>query len=181
MSAAVKRVIYVMGVAGCGKSSVGVRLAQAFDADFLDADTVHPAANIEKMSRGEALTDEDRWPWLQSLATMAREAPRAIVIGCSALRRSYRDVLREGNPGAQFVHLTGSRELLAERLAARSGHFMPASLLGSQLQTLEPLEADEAGVTLDVAASIDTLVADAAAHLRAPGEHDRAMQEPARS
>jgi carbohydrate kinase (thermoresistant glucokinase family) len=163
-----KHVVYVMGVSGSGKSRVGQALADAIGARFLDADSMHPAANIEKMSHGIPLTDEDRWPWLRALAAAARDADGSIVIACSALRRVYRDVLREDVPNPFFVELNGPRALLDERLRARPGHFMPASLLDSQLATLEPLQADESGVVIDIGAPVDEIVASATAALGAP-------------
>ncbi|WP_307806998.1 gluconokinase [Naasia sp. SYSU D00057] len=146
--------IVVMGVSGCGKSTVGEALAGELQVDFLDADDLHPAANKEKMAGGTPLTDEDRWPWLAIVgAAMKAETDggRSIVVACSALRRVYRDALRDAAAGPVFfVHLHGTKELLASRLGARKGHFMPTTLLDSQLATLEPLQDDEQGVVLDV-------------------------------
>lgn len=160
--------VVVMGVSAAGKSSVGRELADALGLPFVDADALHPPANVEKMARGEALTDGDRWPWLDAVAARLAEAsPPGIVMACSALRRTYRDRLRAGAPSTVFVHLTGSPELLAERAAARTDHFMPPELLTSQLDTLEPLAADEPGTTIDVAAPVAAIVADARAWLAA--------------
>ncbi len=136
--------VILMGVAGCGKSSVGEALAARLRLCYRDGDDLHPAANVEKMRAGLALSDADRWPWLDLVAAeMAATAP--VIIGCSALRRAYRDRLRAGAGGpVQFVFLDGSREVIAARMAARKGHYMPLSLLDSQFATLEPPGPDEA-------------------------------------
>ena len=142
-----------MGVSGSGKSTIGAALAADLSVDFLDGDDLHSDANKAKMSAGVPLTDEDRLPWLRAVGKAIRaeaEAGRGIVVACSALKREYRDVLREGIDDLFFVYLAGSRELLASRLSHRSDHFMPASLLDSQLATLEPLQPDENGVVIDV-------------------------------
>ena len=143
-----------MGVSSCGKSSVASALAEQHEAIFLDADDYHPASNIEKMSRGDALNDEDRWPWLQHFAnTMANQ--KGLAIGaCSALKRIYRERLTEaaGEP-ILFIHLHGSRDLLEQRIAARENHFMPPSLLESQLATLESPDPDEHAITIDITGS----------------------------
>ena len=152
--------IVVMGVSGSGKSTVGAALAQRLRVPFADADDFHPEANIAKMSSGTPLTDEDRWPWLDLIAEWTAEqdgAGKNTVVTCSALRRIYRDRLRNAPGRTLFVHLVGSPELLEHRLSSRSGHFMPPTLLPSQLATLEPLEADEEGVILDVYHSIDNI------------------------
>lgn len=154
--------VVLMGVAGTGKSSVGVPVADRIGADFAEGDEFHPRANIEKMASGTPLTDEDRWPWLRSLADWTREraeAGRPTVVTCSALRRVYRDVLREGAPDTFFVHLAGTRALILERMSGRD-HFMPASLLDSQFATLEDLEDDENGMVVDIARPVDDIVAD---------------------
>lgn len=166
-SAQQRRHIVVMGVSGCGKSLVGEALAERLGRPFAEADDFHPPANIAKMESGHALTDEDRWPWLRSLgAWMAEQesAGQQSVITCSALRRVYRDLLRESVDGVAFVHLHGDMELIAERMGKRAGHFMPTSLLQSQFDTLEPLEADEEGVVLDIAASPEELVEQAVSY-----------------
>jgi gluconokinase len=152
--------IVVMGVSGCGKSTVGTRLAQRLGATFLDADDFHPPANVERMRQGIALTDAERAPWLDALAARLAAADESVVLACSALKRSYRDALRKGAPALTLVHLTGSPALLAERIGARPGHYMPPTLLPSQLATLEPPGADEHAITLDVAATTEALVAD---------------------
>jgi gluconokinase len=156
------RTVVVMGVSGCGKSTVGMRLAPQLGATFIDADDFHPPANVERMRAGIALTDAERAPWLDALAARLAAAgaeDEAVVLACSALKRSYRDALRRGAPALTLVHLTGSPALLAQRLTARPGHYMPPSLLTSQLATLETPAADEQAITLDVAAATDELVA----------------------
>lgn len=163
--------VVVMGVSGCGKSTVGALLAAISGGEFLDGDSLHPEANIAKMSRGVPLDDDDREPWLRDIGERLGEARlqgRTLVLGCSALKRSYRDLIRSGAPDVVFVHLAGSRELLWERMQARPGHFMPASLLDSQLATLQDLEPDEVGVVLDVAMTPAEL-AEAAARWLARG------------
>ena len=155
-----------MGVSGAGKSTVGAALAQRLGLNFVDADSLHPETNVAKMAAGTPLTDDDRWPWLalvgHALASAEREG---LVIACSALRRAYRDAIRAVAPTAQFVHLTVPVSTLAQRVANRPGHFMPPALLNSQLATLEPLEADEAGVTVDSDDGVDATAETAAAML----------------
>jgi gluconokinase len=145
--------LVVMGVSGTGKSTVARALAERLGWPFAEGDDLHPAANVAKMAAGIALEDADRWPWLDAIAawTAGQAAEgNSTIVTCSALRRAYRDRLRDGVAGTVFVHLFGSPDLLAERMGARKDHFMPASLLPSQLRTLEPLEADEAGFMVDV-------------------------------
>lgn len=145
--------LVVMGVAGSGKSTVARELRDQLGWELAEGDDFHPPDNIAKMSAGVPLTDEDRWPWLDLIAewTAEQEAEgRSTIVTCSALRRVYRDRLRNHAGRALFVHLVGSPELLEHRLASRSGHFMPPTLLPSQLATLEPLEPDEEGITLDI-------------------------------
>ncbi|MEU4249239.1 gluconokinase [Amycolatopsis sp. NPDC026612] len=138
-------VIVVMGVSGSGKTTIGTALAAALDVEYAEADTFHPKANIDKMTAGTPLTDADRAPWLEAIAGWIREhEATGGVVTSSALKRRYRDVLRSGGD-VWFAHLDGPRELLAERMQTRSGHFMPVSLLDSQLATLEPLQPDEPG------------------------------------
>src|SRR6478609_4888928 len=152
--------VTVMGVSGCGKTTVGAAHAQRLHVPFEDADDLHPPTNVAKMSAGVPLDDADRLPWLRAVgAWQDKHAATGGVMSCSALRRSYRDILREAAPEQVFVHLAGDRDLIARRVAARSGHFMPAALVDSQFATLEPLEPDERGVTLDVDQPIDALVA----------------------
>ncbi|MDZ4096387.1 MAG: gluconokinase [Paracoccaceae bacterium] len=144
----------LMGVAGCGKSSVGAVLAPRLGARYLDGDDLHPAANIAKMSRGEALTDADRWPWLALVGRALAGAAlpdRAMILGCSALRRAYRDKIRaEAGHDVCFIHLVGSQQVIADRMAARAGHFMPSALLASQFATLEPPAPDETAISVDI-------------------------------
>ncbi|HEX4400042.1 MAG TPA: gluconokinase [Galbitalea sp.] len=141
--------IVVMGVAGCGKTVVGGLLASKLGYRFVDADDLHPAANVTKMAGGTPLDDDDRWPWLDAVGGTLAQCP-GIVVACSALKRAYRDRLRTRAGDITFVHLVGSPELLARRIASRSEHFMPTSLLESQLRTLEPLDANEHGTEVDV-------------------------------
>jgi gluconokinase len=152
----------VMGVCGCGKSAVGAKLAAALDLAFVEGDDHHSPDNVARMAAGIALTDADRQGWLEALrGEIARAGSRGIVLSCSSLKRAYRDILRTGRelPGqVRFVHLAGERGLIEARMRSRPGHYMPASLLDSQLRTLEPLQADEAGLTLDVREDPDTLV-----------------------
>lgn len=150
--------LVVMGVSGSGKSTVGAALAQRLGVPFVDADDLHPAANIAKMTRGEALDDDDRGPWLETIGGWLADHPRGGVVSCSALKRKYRDQLRAHARDLEFLHLRGSREVIARRQASRPGHFMPASLLTSQFATLEPLEPDEHGVVLDIDQSVDRIV-----------------------
>jgi carbohydrate kinase (thermoresistant glucokinase family) len=153
LSYAAPPVLVVMGVAGSGKSTVGRLVAAELGWDFGEGDALHPAANVAKMAAGTPLTDDDRKPWLARVRAWIDEhvaAGRPGVIACSALKRAYRDALRD--PHVVFVHLAGSRERLAARLAARQGHFMPATLLDSQLAALEPPGAGEQALTVDIAA-----------------------------
>lgn len=160
--------VVVMGVAGTGKSSVAVPTAQRCDAVFLEADDFHPAANVEKMSAGIALTDEDRWPWLDALVDAIRAARaegRPVVMTCSALRRSYRDRLRDADPDLLFLHLSGDRTVIQARMEGRS-HFMPTALLDSQFETLEPLDPDERSIALDIAQPLAAVIDDATTAIR---------------
>ena len=152
--------IVVMGVAGCGKSTIGAALAERLGAEFLDGDSLHPQANIDKMASGTPLNDDDRAPWLAEIGKRFAASNSALVIACSALKRSYRDIIRSADPSVVFVHLHGTRELLNARMTARPGHFMPPSLLESQLTTLEPLQDDEAGIVVDIATSVEDIVND---------------------
>lgn len=162
------RHVVVMGVSGCGKTTVAQRIRDLTGFVFAEADEFHSEANVAKMAAGIPLTDDDRWPWLGSLAVWMAEradAGESTVIACSALRRSYRDVLRAGPPSVDFVHLDGSPEIIRARLATRLGHYMPASLLDSQLATLEPLGPDERGGVLDLAQTPQALAAEAVERL----------------
>lgn len=144
-----------MGVSGSGKTTAARAVQDELGWEFAEGDDFHPQANVDKMASGRPLVDEDRIPWLESLAAWTRErhdAGESTLLSCSALRRSYRDLLRTGGEGTFFVHLVGDKGLLLERMSARE-HFMPPALLESQLDTLEPLGDDEAGMTVDVAAS----------------------------
>jgi len=161
--------IVVMGVSGSGKSTVGGALARRLDLPFEDGDDLHPPANVAKMSAGQPLDDEDRWPWLDAVGEWLASHPDGGVIACSALKRAYRDRLRRHLPSAFFLMLHGEESVLAARLAARRGHFMPTSLLRSQLETLEPLEPDENGATVDVGGAVDETVAAAVSHLQVSG------------
>ena len=141
--------VVVMGVAGSGKTTVAEGLAARMHWLFAEGDAFHPAANVAKMHAGTPLTDEDRWPWLRLIGDWMSEqetAGRSAVITCSALRRVYRDLLREGRPAVRFLHVTLPEVAIADRLEHREGHYMPPSLLPSQLATLEPLQPDEPGV-----------------------------------
>lgn len=153
-----RRQIVVMGVSGSGKSTVGAALAQRLRVPFADADDFHPAANIAKMTAGQPLDDDDRYPWLATIGQWLADHPDGGVMSCSALKRRYRDQLREQCPEVEFLHLHGTPEVISARQASRPGHFMPASLVASQFATLEPLEDDEAGIVVDVAADIDSIV-----------------------
>lgn len=154
----------IMGVSGSGKSLIGAKLAAALHIDFVEGDDLHPPENVKRMAAGVPLTDDNRRGWLLRIADRLHAAQRArigLVVSCSALKRSYRDLLSSsGSADVRFVYLTGSRELLAERLAGRRGHFMPASLLESQLATLEEPAPDEDAWVCDIRDPPDTIVAD---------------------
>lgn len=144
--------IVVMGVSGNGKSTLGGKLEERFGWPFAEGDDFHPKANVEKMQSGTPLTDDDRWPWLRELRDWIAEhdqAGQSTLMACSALKRSYRDLLREGAEGVFFLHLVGDKALLLERMEGRD-HFMPSSLLDSQLDTLEQLGDDERGATVGI-------------------------------
>ncbi len=159
--------IVVMGVSGSGKTTVGQRLAQRLGLSFEDADDLHPAANVAKMAAGHPLTDDDRAPWLARVGAELASAEHGLVMACSALKRAYRRAILDAAPAARFVDLEGSRALLESRMTHRRGHFMPTSLLDSQLAALEPLAADEPGATvrLDGGVGPDELAAAAIAAL----------------
>jgi gluconokinase len=147
-----------MGVSGSGKSTVGAALARRLGVPFVDADTLHPPANVAKMTAGEPLNDDDRYPWLDRVGEWLDRHRDGGVVSCSALKRKYRDQLRAHSPRVEFLHLNGSPKLIGDRLAARSGHFMPAALLRSQFDALQPLGVDEAGVTVDVGQDVDAIL-----------------------
>lgn len=154
-------IVVVMGVCGCGKTTVGRQLARAMGAAFVEGDDLHPASNRAKMSSGQPLTDADRWPWLDAIAAEVRQLVQdgaAVVVSCSALKRTYRDRLRKAGDDIHFIHLAGEQELLADRMAARSGHFMPPDLLASQLATLEHPAPDEHALVLDITLDAENLV-----------------------
>ncbi len=161
--------IVIMGPSGCGKSTVGSALAESLGARFIDGDDLHPAANVEKMSAGIPLDDEDRGPWLRTVGETLQGEER-IVVACSALRRAYRDAIRAVAPDAFFAELVVDRDLLAERLTSRPDHFMPASLLDSQLQTLESLGEDEVGVRVQASLGLDQEIRLIGEALRATAE-----------
>jgi gluconokinase len=153
--------LIVMGVSGSGKTTIGEQLAARIGWRYEDADTFHPKNNVAKMSAGQPLTDDDRWPWLRAIAAeidRAGEAGERIVIGCSALRRVYREVLVHGRNDIRIVYLDGTQALIADRLGQRKGHFMPPGLLTSQFGTLEPPTPDEHPVTVSIDAPVETIV-----------------------
>ncbi|MEU8299913.1 gluconokinase [Micromonospora sp. NPDC048909] len=165
------RHVVVMGVSGAGKTTVARGISEATGLMFAEADEFHSAANVARMRSGVPLDDDARWPWLRDLAAWMAERGaegRSTVLACSALRRSYRDVLRQGPPSVEFVHLDGSAEVIRDRMSRRAGHYMPASLLESQLATLERAEPDESVLVLDVALGADELVAAAVDGLGLP-------------
>ena len=155
-----KRMIVIMGVAGSGKTTVGKALAEATGIEFRDGDDLHPQSNIEKMSSGIPLTDEDRWPWLERVGATLAEATGSIAVGCSALKRSYRDRIRQMAKGpVTFVYLQGGKDLISRRMNVREGHFMPPSLVDSQFAALEPPAPDEDALTVDISQPGDLVIA----------------------
>jgi gluconokinase len=163
--------VVVMGVSGCGKSTVGRLLARSLAAEFLEGDDLHPPRNVDRMAAGIPLTDDDRRDWLLGIAQQladARAGRHALVVSCSALKRGYRDTLRTASDDIAFVHLHADPALLEARMQARADHFMPSSLLQSQLQTLEPPLPDERAITLDAALPASQLAAQDVAWLTAP-------------
>ena len=155
--------IVVMGVSATGKTSVGELLAEELGCEFVEGDSLHPRRNIEKMEAGTPLTDEDRWPWLQAIADLVAVRDHegtSTVVTCSALKRKYRDILRDAAP-TFFVHLDAPFQVLEARMQQRMKHFMPTSLLRSQFDTLEPLDEDESGAVVDVSPPIDEVVEEA--------------------
>ena len=156
--------VVIMGVSGCGKSSVGEGLSLRLGISYRDGDDLHPPQNVEKMRAGIPLTDDDRWPWLDRVSDVLASQP-PVIVGCSALRRVYRDRIRTGAGGpVQFIHLTGRRDLIAGRMSSRSGHYMPPSLLDSQFAALEPPGVDEA-FSIDIDQPLSALIDVIAAHL----------------
>jgi len=165
------RHIVVMGVSGVGKTTIAKGISTYTGWTFAEGDAFHPEVNVAKMHEGHPLTDEDRWPWLRAIgAWMSAEIAegRSAVITCSALRRVYRDLLREGRPEVEFCHLAAQQDLIGDRLSHRGGHFMPPSLLPSQLATLEPLEDDEPGTTVSVEGAVPDVLARVVASLHLP-------------
>jgi gluconokinase len=154
--------LVLMGVAGCGKTSVGQALSALLSIPYIDGDDLHPAANVAKMAAGQPLTDTDRWPWLDACA--ATLAQGNVILGCSALKRAYRDRLRRAGV-VRFIHLSGPRDLIAARMAQRTGHYMPLSLLDSQFAALELPTPDEHALTIAIGPSPKSIAATIAAHL----------------
>ncbi|TQM64398.1 gluconokinase [Humibacillus xanthopallidus] len=155
-------IVVVMGVSGSGKTTIATGIAAATGWEFAEGDDFHPAANVEKMRGGIPLTDDDRWPWLETIGAWisAKEAAgESAVVTCSALRRAYRDVLRRGRPHVRFLHVQAPGAVIADRVEHRAGHYMPPSLLPSQLATLEPLGPDEPGVTVTAEGAADAVLA----------------------
>jgi len=155
--------LVVMGVSGSGKSTIADKLAERLSWKYEDGDKFHPLSNVAKMSAGQPLTDEDRWPWLQAIADEIDRVCKArerAVIACSALKRVYRDILVHGRNDVRIIFLKGTQELIAGRLNLRKGHFMPPGLLASQFKTLEPPGTDENPVTVSIDASVDAIVDD---------------------
>jgi len=149
--------IVVMGVTGCGKTTVGAALAESLGIEFIDSDDLHPESNKKKMSSGTPLTDADREPWLQAVSR-ALQSHESVVVACSALKKSYRSTILAGAPTTKFVHLNGSQELIFARLSERSHHFMPIGLLDSQFHTLEPLDQTETGKVFEIFQPVDQIV-----------------------
>ncbi len=154
-------ILVVMGVAGSGKTTIARMLAERLGWRFQEGDALHPPANVAKMSAGTPLTDDDRWPWLHTIAGVMdgwRAEGANGIVTCSALKRAYRDILVGGHPDVRIVHLAGEKALIAARMAARKGHFMPTALLDSQFATLEPPGADENPIVVDIGAEAGTIV-----------------------
>jgi gluconokinase len=161
--------LVVMGVSGSGKSTIADRLAARLGWRYEDGDKFHPPGNVAKMSAGHPLTDEDRWPWLRAIADeidRVCETGQRAVIACSALKRAYREILVHGRNDVRIVFLNGSQDLIAERLAARTGHFMPPGLLTSQFRTLEPPQLNERPITVSIDASVEAIVDDIVRQLK---------------
>jgi len=163
--------LVLMGVSGSGKSTIADRLAARLGWRYEDGDKFHPPANVAKMSAGQPLTDEDRWPWLQAIADeidRLSAAGQRAVVACSALKRSYRDILVHGRDDVRIVFLNGTQDLIADRLAARKGHFMPPGLLASQFRTLEPPPPGERPITVSIDAPVEAIVDDIIRQLKVP-------------
>ena len=163
--------VVVMGVSGCGKSTVASRLARELGWDFAEADSFHSAANVDKMRSGIALTDEDRWPWLDAIAAWIdakRVQRRPCIVACSALKRRYRERLAGGLADVQFVYLAGSYDTVAGRLAGRSGHYMPLSLLQSQFDALEPPGPEERPIVVSIVLPVEEIVREVKLELGRP-------------
>jgi len=164
----VRPLAVVMGVCGSGKSVCGEALANEFGVPFADADSFHPEANVAKMAAGQPLNDDDRAPWLAAIGTWLQEhRETGAIVTCSALKRVYRDQLRAQASDIPFLHLDGPAEVVTERVAQRAEHFMPTSLVDSQYATLEPLDADETGVTIDFTQTVDQVVDEMRSYLTA--------------
>ena len=162
--------LIIMGVSGSGKTTIADKLAERLGWACEDGDKYHPKSNVEKMSAGHPLTDEDRWPWLNAIADEIERVCAArghVVVACSALKRTYRDVLLRGRDDVRIVFLNGTQKLIADRLAARKGHFMPSGLLDSQFKTLEPPGPDENAIDVSIDAPVDTIVDDIVSKLQA--------------
>ncbi len=162
--------LIVMGVSGSGKSTVAETLAERLGWTCEDGDKYHPKNNVEKMSAGHPLTDEDRWPWLNAIADEIERVCKSrghVVVACSALKRAYRDVLLRGRDDVRIVFLNGTQQLIAHRLTQRQDHFMPPGLLDSQFKTLEPPSRDENAIDVPIEASVETIVDDIVGQLDA--------------
>lgn len=168
--------VVVMGVSGSGKSTVAAGIAAALGLHFIDGDGLHPAANVARMQAGTPLRDEDRWPWLDRIGAGLSDAvqwPEGVAIACSALKRVYRDRIRAAAPGVRFVFLDGPAELIGARMAGRVGHYMPATLLQSQLRTLEPPAVDEVdAMRIDIELAVDEVIGIVLRTLRDDALHD---------
>ena len=163
MASEAPRALVVMGVSGSGKSTIAERLAERLGWRYVDGDLFHPPGNVAKMSAGHPLTDEDRWPWLRAIAAEIDKllaAGVSSVVACSALKRAYRDILVHGRNDIRIVFLDGSQNLIAKRLAARKGHFMPPGLLDSQFKTLEPPQPNERPLSVSIDNTVDGIVTD---------------------
>ena len=154
--------VVIMGVAGCGKSSVGAQLAERFNCVFIEGDDLHDQSSIDKMSGGRSLTDADREPWLQRIGNQLAISTDPVIVSCSALKRVYRDTIRiHAGKQVLFIHLSAPQSVIADRMQRRTGHFMPTELLDSQFQTLEPLASDEHGSVIDITQPLELSINDA--------------------